>query len=149
MSTRRVLQYYVVGAALAVAGLVVVGCGGPNGADGATTPPAGGQAEEKRIRVSLTDFRIGMSQRTLAPGWYTFVVTNDGQARHALDIKDPGIEEERTETLDAGESANLTVTLSADVYDVYCPVGNHRELGMETTVGGRAASTTDDGADGY
>ncbi|WP_211330400.1 plastocyanin/azurin family copper-binding protein [Prauserella muralis] len=133
------------------AGLVVAGCGGPDGADDATTPPAGEQPAGKRVMVSLTDFRIELSQETFTPGTYTFVVTNDGKAPHALDIEGPGVEEKRTETLDAGQSANLTATLGAETYDFYCPVSNHREIGMETkvAVGGKEAPTTGGGNNGY
>ncbi|MFC4004907.1 hypothetical protein ACFS2C_23320 [Prauserella oleivorans] len=151
MSRKRVFRRDAVGAALGIAGLVLAGCGGPDGADDAASQPAGDQPAGKRATVTLTDFRIELSQKTFTPGTYTFVVTNDGKAPHALDIEGPGFDENSTETLDAGESANLTATLGAETYDFYCPVSNHREIGMETkvAVGGKEAPTTDGGTNGY
>ena len=71
-----------------------------------------------------------------APGTYTFEATNDGGVDHALEIEGSGIEEE-TETIGPGESASVTVDLESGTYEMYCPIGNHRDLGMsgEVTVG--------------
>ena len=41
-----------------------------------------------------------------------------------------------TETIGPGESASVTVDLESGTYEMYCPIGNHRDLGMtgEVTV---------------
>ena len=62
---------------------------------------------------------------------------------HALEIEAPGGEVE-TGDIQPGESATLTANLDRPgKYEWYCPVGNHRDLGMEgeITVGGGGGQT--------
>jgi uncharacterized cupredoxin-like copper-binding protein len=111
-----------------IAVLALAACGG-NGDDsgGASTSEATGQT----VKVSLVDFAIKPSTVQLdAPGTYTFEVTNDGQAQHALEIEGNGVEEE-TDTLGPGQSGEVTVELVAGEYELYCPVDGHRANGME------------------
>jgi uncharacterized cupredoxin-like copper-binding protein len=42
--------------------------------------------------------------------------------------------DESTDTLQSGQSEDLTVTLEPGTYQLWCPVGNHRGMGMELTV---------------
>jgi hypothetical protein len=50
--------------------------------------------------------------------------------------------EEETETIEPGESAELTVDLSKEgSYEIYCPIEGHRDLGMDGTLTVGAAST--------
>ncbi|HEX2498493.1 MAG TPA: plastocyanin/azurin family copper-binding protein [Actinomycetes bacterium] len=44
------------------------------------------------------------------------------------------MEEQETDTLSPGDSGQLTVDLQAGTYELYCPVGGHRGLGMETEI---------------
>ncbi|WP_199178082.1 plastocyanin/azurin family copper-binding protein [Mycobacterium hubeiense] len=81
----------------------------------------------------MNEFTIQLPQQNFRPGTYTFVASNEGQAPHALEIEGPGLEQ-ATDTLTAGQSADLTVTLQPGSYKVYCPVGNHDEQGMNTTI---------------
>jgi uncharacterized cupredoxin-like copper-binding protein len=53
---------------------------------------------------------------------------------HALSIDGPGVEDQRTPAVQPGASAPLTVTLTAGTYDMYCPVGNHKALGMNVAL---------------
>ena len=82
------------------------------------------------MTVSETEFAIELSQDTFSPGTYTFVTNNDGQATHSLEIEGPGLDESETAKLGPGESEDLTVTLQAGTYKLYCPVGNHESQGM-------------------
>jgi plastocyanin len=98
------------------------------------------------VDVSLTDFAIEPAAITADPGSYTFRVTNDGAALHALEIEGPSGEVETTE-LAAGESGELNVDLEDGEYEMYCPVGDHRDRGMEGTItvgGGGGGTTTDE-----
>lgn len=58
----------------------------------------------------------------------------------------PGIGGQETEwsidSLQPGDSETLTANLQPGTYTVYCPVGNHREQGMEMTI------TVEEGAQG-
>ena len=58
---------------------------------------------------------------------------NEGEFPHALEIEGRGIEEE-TDEIDGGETTELTVDLEPGEYELYCPVGDHREQGMEGTL---------------
>ena len=110
----------------------LAGCGGDEG-DEATS----GASSQETFSISESDFTLTPATVTIdAPGTYTFEATNDGGVDHALEIEGSGIEEE-TETIGPGESASVTVDLESGTYEMYCPIGNHRDLGMsgEVTVG--------------
>jgi uncharacterized cupredoxin-like copper-binding protein len=86
------------------------------------------------IEVVETEYALDPADITLEqPGTYVFRAVNVGNATHALEIEGQGIEEE-TENLQPGESTELTVALEPGTYEIYCPVSNHRELGMDGSV---------------
>lgn len=69
-----------------------------------------------------------------SPGTYTFEVTNDSDILHALDVAGHGVEA-TTGDIAPGATATLEVMLpAAGEYDLFCPVGNHKELGMDGSV---------------
>lgn len=105
---------------------------------------SGGSAEA--VEIVATDFAFAPDTVTVnEAGETTFRVVNEGATTHALEIEGGGVEEE-TDPIGPGESAELTVQLRAGEYELYCPIGNHRQMGMEGTlvVGGGGAA--DDGA---
>ena len=117
---------------LALAAAVVAGAGCGGGDEGEeTAAPAAGDATS----ISLIEFALDPAAVTLdAPGTYTFRAVNDGNADHALEIEGNGIEEE-TETIGPGESAEVTVEITEPgEYELYCPVGDHKDLGMDGTL---------------
>ena len=122
--------------------LVVAGCGS---SDEDTT--SGGSSG--KVPVTLSDFKIQPKNlEAEKPATVTYVVTNKGNTEHALEIEGNGIEEE-TDTLQAGDVGELTVTLKPGTYEMYCPIDGHRAQGMEgtlTVAGGSAGSsgTTDE-----
>ncbi len=74
-----------------------------------------------------------------APGTVTFVVANSGKTEHALRIDGPGVDE-TTETIAPGDEAELTVEIAeAGKYEISCPVGGHRDMGMKGTITARAS----------
>ncbi|MGH3646048.1 MAG: cupredoxin domain-containing protein [Micromonosporaceae bacterium] len=119
---------------------LLAGCGGGSGGGGGTS-----------VDVTLTDFKLAFSEQPTKPGKYTFNVKNEGKVDHALKVEGQGIEEE-TETLAPGKSATLTVTLQKGSYEFYCPVGDHDDKGMKTTIevggsgggNGETGGTSDD-----
>jgi uncharacterized cupredoxin-like copper-binding protein len=131
---------------LALAGTLTIAasaCGsssaGSSGGTG-TVGAAGGAtaASGKTIDVTLKDFSIAVaSTGSLAPGTYTFHVTNNGPSSHNLTINGPGVSGTATPTFAAGGSQDLTVTLQNGSYDLFCSVPSHKQLGMDThlTVG--------------
>jgi uncharacterized cupredoxin-like copper-binding protein len=117
------------------------GCGGGSSSS-ATTAAGSGQ----RVAISEVDFKLDPSTvKVSGAGTYTLHVTNDGKAEHALEVEGKGVEEE-TETIQPGESADVTVQLEDGEYELYCPVDGHRKLGMEgkLVVGSGGAMMTDE-----
>jgi uncharacterized cupredoxin-like copper-binding protein len=109
------------------------------------TAPTGKAVES--LDVSLTDFEINPANPSIAKtGVVEFKVENDGQVTHALEVEGPNGEVE-TETLQPGGSATLKADLSkAGSFTWYCPVGNHRDQGMEGKVSVAAGSSGGGGA---
>jgi plastocyanin len=65
-------------------------------------------------------------------GSVTIKLVNESDVPHAVEVEGSGVEEE-SETITAGET-ELTVDLEAGEYTFYCPVGQHRQNGMEGTL---------------
>ena len=57
-------------------------------------------------------------------------MTNDGKVAHALEIEAGGKEFE-TDSIPPGGRASLKVDLEPGTYEWYCPVGDHKDRGME------------------
>ena len=111
---------------LLAAALVLGGCGG---GDDEESEPAG--ASLQTVEIAETEFKLDPGTVSLdEPGTYTFRAVNSGQTDHALEIEGEGVEEE-TDTIGPGESAEVEVELQAGEYELYCPVGNHKDRGME------------------
>ncbi len=137
------------------------GSGGDNGGS-AGAPTTGASSGGARVEIALSEWKLAPSTpRVDAAGAVTIHVTNSGSFGHALEVDGNGVEEE-TSTLEAGDSADLTVTLAPGTYEIYCPIGNHRQMGMEGTLTvaggsgtGSVGTTTgddagdDSGGDGY
>ncbi|HUF66389.1 MAG TPA: cupredoxin domain-containing protein [Gemmatimonadaceae bacterium] len=107
-----------------------------------TTTPAGtmptdtGQAA-RTVHVVLNEWRVSPSEMTLAAGPVLFHVMNEGQYQHALQVQ-RGSDEWETGNVRAGGTGTVTVNLTPGTYTLYCPVadaqGNHRQMGMQTTI---------------
>ena len=108
-----------------------------------TPPPApaasGSPTAAATVTATLTDFHIAMSPSTLAPGRYTVVIKDAGAVPHSLVFSGAGGRQALGRDLQPGQSANMTVTLQAGSYDVFCPVPGHKEMGMDLQL--RVAST--------
>ena len=133
--------------ALAVPALVAAGCGDDDedGDQAATTPTAAPTTQttaptattpsqgRSAVAIEATEFKFTPSTVDVRSGETTFRLRNAGGAPHALEIEGNGIEEE-TRVIQGGEPAELKVDLEPGTYEMYCPVGNHREQGMEGTL---------------
>jgi plastocyanin len=131
------------------AALVAIGSGACGSGDG-NGDQGGGDSGGQRIEIVGTEFQLEPSEVQLdAPGTYTFVFSNEGGTIHALEVEGHGIEE-ATGEIEAGETVELTVELpEAGEYELYCPVGNHKDEGMEGTIvvgggGGGSGTTTNE-----
>ena len=98
-----------------------------------------GSAEGTTVEVALSEFAIEMPDSVPA-GPVTFVITNVGSVGHSFAIE--GIEGGRVDgVLAPGSTATLELELPAGTFEVFCPVANHRELGMSLEL-----TVTEDGA---
>jgi plastocyanin len=100
------------------------------------------------VSAKLSEWKVELSEHTIAAGTVTFTIANAGTIPHAFEVEGQGIEQE-TSVIQPGSSGTLTLTLKPGTYEVYCPVGeaSHKKLGMEThlkVLGAKAA-----GASGY
>src|SRR5438093_1213711 len=86
-----------------------------------------------QITVKLSEWKVELSQASVAAGTVTFAITNAGSIPHGFEVEGHGIEKE-IEVIQPGASDTLTLTLEPATYEVYCPVGedSHKKLGMET-----------------
>jgi uncharacterized cupredoxin-like copper-binding protein len=136
-STRRFAALFAIGAAVAVP---IVGCGGSsddsstsNAATPATTTGGGAAGGASTVDLTATDFKFDPSDPTVKAGDVTFKMTNDGQVTHSLEIEDvtPGHDQELEGDVSPGQSGTLTANLKPGTYEFYCPVDDHKQMGME------------------
>ncbi|ADV66102.1 cupredoxin domain-containing protein [Deinococcus maricopensis] len=96
----------------------------------------GTHAAPQVIEVKMTEWDMGLKNLTVK-GPVQLNIVNDGKFPHALTLegKVGGKEIEiSTPVLTAGQKSVLVVNLPAGKYEVYCPVGNHEERGMKSTL---------------
>ena len=130
--------------ALLLATALIAGCGGDDDDESAATPEAtaeatqesgGGGGGGEQVEVSSPAdgaLKFDQSELTAPAGEVTFNYSNPSQVPHAFEVEGNGVEEE-TETITEGEDS-VTVQLEAGEYVYYCPVGSHRQAGMEGTL---------------
>jgi len=82
--------------------------------------------------VTAREFSLDFEPARPAPGEVTFVVINEGHTAHDFQIRGSGVNA-KTEMIDPGEQATLTVYLEPGSYDYECTVLGHAMLGMSGT----------------
>jgi len=139
---RRIAALSVIAVAVAVP---IAGCGGGNddnstGADtgGATQASTaagasgGGAGGGQTVDLTAADYKFNPSDPTVKSGDVTFDLKNDGQTSHSLEIEDVNGQDQEIEgEVSPGQSGTLKVNLPPGKYEFYCPVANHKEMGME------------------
>ena len=140
-------------AALALAGAVLSACGGgpsasgtaagttssaPTSSSAAAAPSvgstSGSSAEAEAVKASEADFSISLDEDHLKAGNLRITVKNDGHATHNLVVEQNGSTLAKSDIVGPGNSTTLTVALQPGTYVFYCSIGNHRAMGMQTTV---------------
>jgi plastocyanin len=110
--------------------LLLAACGSDG--DDESGQPAGGAGGA--LEFVLTDFAIEPPSGSVEPGTYTARVVNEGGVVHALKVDGPAGETESAH-IDPGESVELQLNLGeAGEYELTCPVGDHRDRGMEAAL---------------
>jgi plastocyanin len=130
--------------ALALATALFAGCGDDEEEPAATPeataeatqePAAGGGGAGETVEVSSPadgSLKFDQSELTAKAGKVTFTYNNPSQVPHAFEVEGNGVEEE-TDTITESEDS-LEVDLEPGTYTYYCPVGQHRQAGMEGTL---------------
>ena len=136
-------------AGLALAALALGGCGDDEETSRPSTETERTEAlgpPVHTVEVSETDFKLTPANPGVQnAGVIAFEVTNDGQTVHALEVEGPDGEVE-TGDIQPGKSKTIKADLNRPGrYEWYCPIGNHREKGMDGFVlvagGGPSAGT--------
>lgn len=84
------------------------------------------------IEVTATDFKlVAEPVDGLIPADYLVVLRNDGATAHSLAIRGPGVDEATRQLKPEKDTVDLQARLSPGSYVLWCPVGDHRERGME------------------
>jgi plastocyanin len=131
---------------LAAGALLAAGCGDDEdeggGGGAASTPEATEEAPAEDTggggeALTLTADPGGNiswepGELSAAAGSVTIKLVNESDVPHAVEVEGNGVEEE-SETI-TGSETELTVDLEAGEYTFYCPVGQHRQNGMEGTL---------------
>ncbi|HET9544276.1 MAG TPA: cupredoxin domain-containing protein [Gaiellaceae bacterium] len=125
---------------------ILTGCGGGDGGGGTGTSEAGA-APSASLSVAASEFAFEPAELTADAGEVTVELVNDGAAPHAIAIAGNGVDE-ASETVDGGATTSLTVELEDGTYDIWCPVGDHRDRGMVGTLTvGAGGGASDGGTD--
>jgi len=83
--------------------------------------------------VQLMEYAIRMPQ-TLTAGKQSFHVVNSGKELHSFEIEGNGVHARLPSELSAGGESHYSIDLSPGTYTVYCPVKDHKQRGMTTTI---------------
>ena len=144
--------------------LIAPGCGGDNNESAGTSTGEAGEQNAPAKGRPIATFTIQESEFKLAPaklrtarsGVVELVAKNTGKVNHALEVEGPA-GEAKTKLIQPGQSTRLKVNLSkAGTYTMYCPVANHRSLGVTGAVtvargasaGGAKKKSSGDGGGG-
>jgi plastocyanin len=92
-------------------------------------------APDQRLEVEAVSYAYRPATPAVEPGTVRFVVRNASEdEQHGFEVEGQGLEE-ALESIPPGATDSLTVTLTEPGdYEVYCPVEDHAERGMRTTL---------------
>jgi uncharacterized cupredoxin-like copper-binding protein len=88
------------------------------------------QAAAQTVQVTETEFQIALGGYKAKAGKFTFDVKNAGKIAHDLAIKGGP----KTDLIQPGGTAQLTVTLKPGKYHLYCSVPGHEQAGMKVDI---------------
>jgi plastocyanin len=120
------------GVAAAAGALALAGCGGSDdsGSSGSGASSSGGGGEQLSLAADPGGaIKFDTTELKAKAGKVTINFINDSSTPHAVEVEGNGVEA-GSDTVTKGKSS-VTVDLEAGTYDFYCPVGQHRQNGME------------------
>ncbi|MCC6713481.1 MAG: hypothetical protein IT344_08980 [Candidatus Dadabacteria bacterium] len=94
-----------------------------------------GKEKENFVRVKLSEYDMELlNEKPVGPGLTVFEVTNEGEKEHNFVIEGLDVMQRLEENLRPGETRTISVELKPSGYNVYCPVDNHRNMGMASVI---------------
>ncbi len=124
----------------ALAALLLGGCGEDStpaatssGTSTSTATSTGSAEGATAVTITETENTTALSQNDFTAGKYVFTYTNSGQLPHSVAIKGPGVDEVGP-PVPSGQGGEISVTLTAGTYEIWCTVGNHKGRGMDTNI---------------
>jgi uncharacterized cupredoxin-like copper-binding protein len=129
-------------AVVAAAGALAAGCGSDDSKDSAAPAPAATTSSSAGAATDLTlaaDESGGLSftKKTLTAKAGKVTITMDNpsgdQMPHAIAIEGNGVDQDG-QVVQPGGKSTVSVDLKPGKYTFYCPVGQHRQAGMEGTL---------------
>lgn len=83
------------------------------------------------VTVTLSEWKIGMSQDTVKAGAVSFRIKNSGTIVHGVYVLGENVDK-GSPSIAAGQEASWNVTLKPGTYEVYCPMSenSHKMAGM-------------------
>jgi uncharacterized cupredoxin-like copper-binding protein len=118
--------------------LMLVGCSAPDEGGAGVEAGAGGGVP---VEVTLTSYEIEVGDSVPA-GEVVFELTNDSDHDHGFAITGDGVDRTLVEQVEPGSTSEASIELEPGTYTVWCPIGDHRDRGME------AELTVTEGSDG-
>jgi plastocyanin len=113
------------------------GSGGANtGASTQAEDTGGGDGGGETLKIAADpggQLRFDKSSLTAKAGKVTIVMDNPSDLPHAVEIEGDGVEVAGEVVMKGGVS-EASADLKAGEYEFYCPVGNHKDAGMEGTL---------------
>jgi plastocyanin len=110
------------------------GNGGGNGGGGGGAASGGGGGQTLKIAADPGGaLKFDKSSLTAKAGKVTIVMDNPSDLPHAVEIEGSGVEV-AGETVEKGGVSKASADLEPGEYEFYCPVGNHKDAGMEGTL---------------
>jgi plastocyanin len=120
--------------AAACAALALAGCGSDDNSDSGSSTPASGGAAGASSSLDLSapadgSLKFDQTTATAKAGSVTIKFSNPSSTPHGVEIEGNGVE--KASDVVTGKDTSFTVDLKPGEYTYYCPVGSHRDQGVE------------------
>jgi uncharacterized cupredoxin-like copper-binding protein len=82
------------------------------------------------VDVVMSDSSIEVRPHLVARGKVGFELVNEGLLEHGFRIVGPGVDEQSDGLVVPGQPRRVWVKLGVGTFRIFCPDGNHADLGM-------------------
>jgi uncharacterized cupredoxin-like copper-binding protein len=136
------MRYLSLIALVCALAIPIAGCGGDDDDSGSsdsggnTSEGAGGGGSAQTLKIAADPsgaLKFDKSSLTAKAGEVTIVMDNPSDVPHAVEIEGNGVEAVG-ETVTKDGVSRASAEVEPGEYVFYCPVGGHRDAGMEGTL---------------